>query len=198
MENNRPLAMTVLSGLLAFTGLATLAFWILFFSGKMDATETEQDEAFEKAFASEFDTVFARMGTSPAVGDEVRQTLRQKLFVASGEGKPKIATYAGRGDLRSWLRASAVRELISHARKQRKEIPVADPVLAAFADGDDAPELQFDYRVLQGLSLVPAGPIEGSTTCSYLPAVEVTGEVLGEIAAMLEGLEPLLAHYRAR
>ncbi len=49
-EEGRPLSMTVLAGLLAFTGLATAMFWILFFAGKMEATETEQDEAFERAF----------------------------------------------------------------------------------------------------------------------------------------------------
>jgi len=49
-EKERPFVITVLSGLLAFTGLATALFWILFFSGKMEATETEQDDAFERAF----------------------------------------------------------------------------------------------------------------------------------------------------
>ena len=49
-ENKRPLALTLLSVLLGFTGLATAAFWVLFFAGKMDSTETEQDYAFEKAF----------------------------------------------------------------------------------------------------------------------------------------------------
>ena len=49
-EKKRPLALTLLSVLLGFTGLATAAFWVLFFAGKMDSTETEQDYAFEKAF----------------------------------------------------------------------------------------------------------------------------------------------------
>jgi hypothetical protein len=40
----------LLGGLLGFTGLATTLFWILFFSGKIQATENEQDEAFERAF----------------------------------------------------------------------------------------------------------------------------------------------------
>jgi hypothetical protein len=40
----------LLAALLGFTGLATTTFWILFFSGKIQATETEQDEAFERAF----------------------------------------------------------------------------------------------------------------------------------------------------
>ena len=61
---------------------------------------------------------------------------------------------------------------------------------------DAAPELQFDYRVLKGLTLYPQTPIAGSATSSYLPAVEVTGEILGEIGALVEGLTPLLDHFR--
>ncbi|MBU4175296.1 MAG: hypothetical protein KKB90_08980 [Actinobacteria bacterium] len=49
-DNSRPVSITVLSALLAFTALGTALFWALFFSGKIDATETEQDDAFEKAF----------------------------------------------------------------------------------------------------------------------------------------------------
>jgi hypothetical protein len=49
-ERERPFVITLISGLLAFTGLGAALFWILFFSGKMEATETEQDDAFEKAF----------------------------------------------------------------------------------------------------------------------------------------------------
>jgi hypothetical protein len=50
MTGTRPKSITVLSALLALTALGTAVFWALFFSGKIDATETEQDEAFEKAF----------------------------------------------------------------------------------------------------------------------------------------------------
>ncbi|MEJ5185979.1 MAG: hypothetical protein WHT46_02725 [Candidatus Geothermincolales bacterium] len=42
---DRPLA-----AMLGVTGAGTVAFWALFFAGKMRATETPQDEAFEKAF----------------------------------------------------------------------------------------------------------------------------------------------------
>jgi len=49
-DYSRPASITVLSVLLAFTALGTALFWALFFSGKIDATETEQDDAFEKAF----------------------------------------------------------------------------------------------------------------------------------------------------
>ena len=52
-ENARPevdWGRRILGGLLGLTGLGTATFWVLFFSGKMNATETEQDEAFERAF----------------------------------------------------------------------------------------------------------------------------------------------------
>jgi hypothetical protein len=39
-----------LGALLGFTGMATVVFWVLFFSGRIKATETDQDEAFERAF----------------------------------------------------------------------------------------------------------------------------------------------------
>jgi hypothetical protein len=50
MDEKRPLAITVLSALIGFTALATATFWILFFAKKIEATETLQDEAFERAF----------------------------------------------------------------------------------------------------------------------------------------------------
>jgi hypothetical protein len=62
---------------------------------------------------------------------------------------------------------------------------------------DDSPELQLDYRVLKGLALYPAERMAESKTSSFLPAVEITGEFLGEIGAMVEGLEPLLRRYQA-
>jgi len=49
-SGDRPLVLTVLAGFIAFTALATALFWILFFAKKIEATETEQDEAFERAF----------------------------------------------------------------------------------------------------------------------------------------------------
>jgi len=40
----------LLGVLLGVTGIGTATFWVLFFAGKIQATETEQDEAFERAF----------------------------------------------------------------------------------------------------------------------------------------------------
>ncbi|MHB8780608.1 MAG: hypothetical protein ACYC55_04390 [Candidatus Geothermincolia bacterium] len=39
-----------LAALLGITGLGTELFWVLFFTGNMNATETPSDDAFERAF----------------------------------------------------------------------------------------------------------------------------------------------------
>jgi len=49
-DRERPISITVLSTLIGFTALATALFWILFFAKKIEATETKQDEAFERSF----------------------------------------------------------------------------------------------------------------------------------------------------
>src|SRR5689334_18979022 len=52
--------------------------------------------------------------------DDLKQQLRQRLFVGTA-GSPKILDYAGRGELRAWVRASAVRAAISVLRSQKRE-----------------------------------------------------------------------------
>lgn len=55
-----------------------------------------------------------------------------------------------------------------------------------------APELAFDYKPLKGLVNVPDHPLPGSQTI-FLPAEEITGEFLGEMKAIEEGLAALYA-----
>jgi RNA polymerase sigma-70 factor, ECF subfamily len=45
----------------------------------------------------------------PSTVDEVRQVLRRRLLVGSGDAPPKIADYSGRGPLLTWVRIIAVR-----------------------------------------------------------------------------------------
>jgi RNA polymerase sigma-70 factor (ECF subfamily) len=96
---------------------------------------------FETTFAREVDIALAGMGLDAAVGDEVRQILRTKLFVSIPGAHPKIATYSGRGDLRSWVRAAAVRTAISLLRGQGREVPVPDDMLGAVPAPIDDPHL---------------------------------------------------------
>lgn len=51
---------------------------------------------------------------------DLKQRLRQRLFLGGKHASPKLLDYAGRGELRAWVRASAVRTAISLRRSQKR------------------------------------------------------------------------------
>lgn len=55
---------------------------------------------------------------------------------------------------------------------------------------DDIPELAYDYKPLKGLVNVPNQPIPDSATI-FLPSEEITGEFLGEMSALAQGIRAL-------
>ena len=88
-----------------------------------------------KALAA-FDLTF--LDSDSRTSDDVKQALRQKLFVGPA---PRIALYAGRGDLGRWVRATALRMTIDEARATQ-EIPTEDALLDAIGiDPGHGPEL---------------------------------------------------------
>jgi len=62
--------------------------------------------AFERAYLSLIDGFLRGVRATPELIDEVRQHLRERLFL--GE-RPRIEDYSGRGTLASWLRVAALR-----------------------------------------------------------------------------------------
>jgi RNA polymerase sigma-70 factor, ECF subfamily len=98
--------------------------------------------------------------------DEVKQRVRQLLFIASQERAPRIASYAGRGPLRAWVRACAVRTAM---RVQRDSC--ADPPEAGLLLGMVQPDSE--------VSLLPSSVRE-----RYLPAFRAALETA------LRSLEP--------
>jgi RNA polymerase sigma-70 factor (ECF subfamily) len=77
--------------------------------------------AFDKSFLSQIDRFLARMNQNAAFVDEVRQMVREKLFVAAPGKRPKIAEYSGHGALTNWLRVIATRTAVDLLR-QRGEL----------------------------------------------------------------------------
>jgi len=69
---------------------------------------------FDREFIAPLDVAVRHVEASAAFVDEVRQALRTKLLVPPGGGK--LSHYAGRGELRAWLRVVAVREAIDLRR----------------------------------------------------------------------------------
>jgi len=70
---------------------------------------------------------------------EVEQLAAIRLLVPEGAGPPKIADYAGRGDLSSWVSVVALRIALGLLRKQKPEVAFDDDTaLSNLSDEDDA------------------------------------------------------------
>lgn len=66
----------------------------------------------------------ALRGVGP-IADEALQRVREHLFVGKAGRPPKIADYAGRGDLAGWIRTTAMREAF-HLLAPSREVPAGD------------------------------------------------------------------------
>jgi len=75
--------------------------------------------AFERTHRPDVDAALARFRRLSVTGDELRQTLRIKLFVGTAGRSPRIAEYSGFGFLQNWLRVTALRALVDVARSER-------------------------------------------------------------------------------
>jgi RNA polymerase sigma-70 factor (ECF subfamily) len=84
---------------------------------------------------------------SPAKLDELKQVLRNELFVARAKSPPGISRYAGTGDLRAWLRVTAVRAALKILRKDKRHAPAGDEAMLKDLAGDDDPELSHMKRI---------------------------------------------------
>ena len=96
--------------------------------------------AFETDYAPE---IVGALGRSFDVGlaQDAELRFRERLFLVDGDEAPRLASFSGRGNLRAWLRAAAVRTAIDLMRA-RREVPIdpatlgdisaaADPLLAS-------------------------------------------------------------------
>jgi RNA polymerase sigma-70 factor, ECF subfamily len=78
-----------------------------------------------------------------ALIDEVRQNLRNRLFLGSGTNAPKIASYSGNGALRNWVAVVARREAYSLLRRERpRDRELTDDVMALLPSACD-PEIEY-------------------------------------------------------
>jgi RNA polymerase sigma-70 factor (ECF subfamily) len=84
-----------------------------------------------------------RMRLTPSKTQEICQVLREQLFVRVGGQPLRIAHYAGRGDLGSWLSVSAVRAAYKLIRKEKREISDDDEHLAALSGA--TPDVELSY-----------------------------------------------------
>jgi RNA polymerase sigma-70 factor (ECF subfamily) len=108
--------------------------------------------AFDRDYMREVDIALSRMRIGPPRLQDIKQLVRQRLFVGGGTaGQPtsagKIAEYGGRGDLRRWVRSVAVRTCLNDLRKGKREILVDDDqLIAQHAISADDPEVEYMKR----------------------------------------------------
>lgn len=99
--------------------------------------------AFDAHFLPGVAQFVAQIDRSPAFADEVRQELREKLFVHEQGVVPKIAEFTGRGPLGGWIRVSAVRTALNLRRGAKDHVDAdgeAGPTLKA-----QGPDPELDY-----------------------------------------------------
>ncbi len=107
--------------------------------------------AFDRDYMRVVDIALARMRIGAARLADVKQLVRQRLFVgggADGTASPgKITEYGGRGDLRRWVRSVAVRTCLNDLRKGKREVLVDDDhLIAQHAIATDDPEVEYMKR----------------------------------------------------
>ena len=101
-------------------------------------------EAFERVQLRSAMRALTRIGHPKSFVDEVLQTVRQRLVLPPAGEAPKVAQYAGRGPLKSWVRSVAVRVAATASRRgeARASADDDDDRLENLAGGAADPELQ--------------------------------------------------------
>lgn len=104
--------------------------------------------ALDAAYGRGLELALRGMRAGDHVIDEALQQVRERLLVGDGDREPRIADYAGRGDLRRWLRAAAVRTYLNLRRSGKREVLVDDQrVFDAVSTPDVDPELAHMKRL---------------------------------------------------
>ncbi len=102
-------------------------------------------EAFEREYFPDIAKAVSRARKAPGL-DDVRQMIREKLFVASSETAPRILDYEGKGSLRNWLRVIVARLLLNAATRTKQDEPLDETILEKLEAGRSDPELEHFKR----------------------------------------------------
>ena len=97
-------------------------------------------ERFEQHFRVELGATANRFAGPGRTADDLRQVLRERLFVARRDRAPRIADYLGTGSLKGWLRVTAVRALLDErrtvARREREALISPEQLMDSAAEED--------------------------------------------------------------
>jgi len=135
--------------------------------------------AFAREFDGEFISVTKKLRVTAGNYDDLRQSLWNKLFLASETQCPKILEYLGKGPLRHWFRVLATRLVLDELRKEKRlevsravvteqalseGVPAADPELAHIRE-----RYRNEFRAAFGKAVSGLDPEERNLLrCTYL------------------------------
>lgn len=96
---------------------------------------------FHESYLQRLDGPLRRLDSTTGFAEEVRDRLAQDLLVGTTERPPRIGEYAGRGELWSWVRITALRSAIKLRRRSSREVAVEQSMLDALAGSPDDAEV---------------------------------------------------------
>ncbi|MGE0550823.1 MAG: sigma-70 family RNA polymerase sigma factor [Kofleriaceae bacterium] len=106
----------------------------------------------ERAFRATIEATCRRFAGPGHTADDLKQILRERLFVAEPGKQPKIHEYAGQGFLENWLRVTAVRVFLDLGKRKdrhREALAEDDDVQALPEPGDLALDVvKAEYRTV--------------------------------------------------
>jgi RNA polymerase sigma-70 factor (ECF subfamily) len=124
-------------------GVRELHLTDLYLACACSHTDPEAVRAFEAAFFPDVAGALGRLRATPDQQAEVKQALREQLFVGTADVAPAITTYSGRGPLSGWLRVTAVRAGYRLLARARRDGLGQDELLAAMPTPAEDAEIQY-------------------------------------------------------
>ncbi|MBX7190525.1 MAG: hypothetical protein K1X94_00620 [Sandaracinaceae bacterium] len=106
--------------------------------------------AFEQQVIDAIAPAVSRIDRDASFAETVRQDLRVKLLVGEGASGPRLAAYAGRGPLKSWVLVAAIRHGYDLKRRGGKELPDDEIDAAIFDDAERAYARKESRALLKG------------------------------------------------
>jgi RNA polymerase sigma-70 factor (ECF subfamily) len=100
---------------------------------------------FDRRYMPVVEVAAGRMGGGASLADEVKQVVREILFVGAGNSGPAIADFSGRGNLKAWVRVIATREALRIVRRDKGRVGVQDEALYTVLSPTDDSDPQLTY-----------------------------------------------------
>ncbi len=115
--------------------------WLAYGCGQGNAAALR---AFEEAHFDEVGPALARMHERyrRMELDDVKQLLRQRLFLSEDGAPPRVLDYSGAGELRSWFKVALVRTVLNLVTRGHPELPSEEELFLALPSPEADPELQ--------------------------------------------------------